>query len=183
MSKELHDETIDMFLKAANQRSGNNIDPDVQSGLGILFNLSGEYDKAVDCFEAALSIRPNDAQLWNRLGATLANGQRSEEAVFAYGQALSKSPGFVRARYNLGISCINLKSYNEAAQHFLTALNFQAAGRGLGSGLELSKQSAMSESIWSSLRLTLSLMERRDLYGLVDKRDLDLLSREFFKDH
>lgn len=110
----------------------------------MLFNLSGDFDKAVDCFNAAVSARPNDALLWNRyevcqkkhmddpshiyysrLGATLANGNRSEEAVSAYHTALRHSPGFIRCLYNLGISCINLKAYKEAAEHFLTALNFQ----------------------------------------------------------
>lgn len=52
-----------------------------------------------------------DARLWNRLGATLANGQKCEEAIEAYYNALQLCPGFVRARYNLGITCIHLNTY------------------------------------------------------------------------
>lgn len=47
-----------MYIKAA-QRQPLDVDYEVQCGLGILFNLSGEYGKATDCFRSALSVKPN----------------------------------------------------------------------------------------------------------------------------
>ncbi|XP_065349440.1 peroxisomal targeting signal 1 receptor isoform X3 [Cloeon dipterum] len=173
---DVHQEVHDLFLAAANRNPISDIDPDVQCGLGVLFNLSNEYDKAVDCFRAALEARPEDSRMWNRLGATLANGNRSEEAVDAYHRALELTPGFIRARYNVGITCVNLNAYKEAAEHFISALNIQASGKGVQGK---SSWRSMSESIWSSLRLVVGLMERKDLFTLVDNRDLAKLNEVF----
>lgn len=103
----------EIFLKAVRESASTatKIDPDLQCCLGVLFHLSAEYDKAADCFKTALQIKPNDHLLWNKLGATFANSNRNEEAIDAYYQALKLCPGFVRARYNLGIGCMNLGAY------------------------------------------------------------------------
>jgi len=175
VSSNFFNQVKEAYIKSA-RLLPSNLDPDVQCGLGVLFNLSGEYDKAVDCFKAALSARPDDALLWNRLGATLANGSRSEEAVSAYTRALELSPGFIRSRFNLGISCINLNAYQEAVEHFLVVLNLQNAGRGPKGE---TSRTAMSNNVWSSLRMALSLLNRQDLYDSVEAKDLPRLNREF----
>ncbi|KAK7016221.1 PEX5-related protein [Halocaridina rubra] len=174
--RELIQEVQDIYIAAANQRPSQNIDADVQCGLGVLFNLTGEYEKAVDCFQSALNARPKDAKLWNKLGATLANSERSEEAIEAYRNALEIAPGFIRCRYNLGISCINLGAHREAMEHFLEALNMQAAGRGPGG--EKSTR-AVSDNIWSTLRVCLSALSAVHLMDAVDKRDLTRLNAEY----
>ncbi|XP_044754764.1 peroxisomal targeting signal 1 receptor isoform X2 [Coccinella septempunctata] len=163
----------DIFIKAA-QRHPVNIDYEVQCALGVLFNLSGDFDKAVDCFKAALAVKPDDARLWNRLGATLANGSRSEEAVEAYHRALSLSPGFIRARYNVGITCINLNAYKQAAEHFLTALNQQARGEDITNS---GGKSQMSDTIWSTLKMCVTLMKRTDLKPAIEAKDLATLNK------
>ncbi|GLV46340.1 Peroxin 5 [Carabus blaptoides fortunei] len=175
LSQDQHKQVQDMFIRAA-QRNPIDIDYEVQCCLGVLFNLSGEYDKAVDCFKTALQIKPDDSRLWNRLGATLANGNRPEEAVDAYYNALRISPGFIRARYNVGITCINLGAHNEAAEHFLTALNQQAKGRDLSN---LQSSSQISDTIWSTLRMCVGLMNRPELKSFTDNKDLNALNKAF----
>ena len=54
-----HNVVTDAFLTVARtQHAQGVIDPDVQLALGVLFYTNGAYDRAKDCFEAALSVRP-----------------------------------------------------------------------------------------------------------------------------
>ncbi|KAH8281233.1 hypothetical protein KR018_000168, partial [Drosophila ironensis] len=175
-----------IYLEAVRQTPAE-VDADVQEALGVLYNLSGEFDKAVDCYRSALQVNPQNAKTWNRLGASLANGSRSVEAVEAYQQALQLQPGFIRVRYNVGVCCMNLKAYKEAVEHLLTALTMQAhtnAAHELQSAAReatSSGQNQMSESIWSTVKMVISLMGRTDLQTAVAERDLTALN-EAFKD-
>lgn len=61
-------------------------DADVHIVLGVLYNLSREYDRAIESFKTALELKPRDYSLWNKLGATQANSVQSADAILAYQQ-------------------------------------------------------------------------------------------------
>ena len=209
----LHEKVTNLFIQAAQlSPDGEHMDPDVQVGLGVLFYGDEEYEKAVDCFESALASTEagttNQRQqihlLWNRLGATLANSGRSEEAIAAYEKALTLNPNFVRARYNLGVSCINIGCYKEAAQHLLDALSMhryvETEGRervlevlgnikiddgnaerdGDMDRFERSVNMNLSTNLYDTLRRVFVQMERRDLADLlVPGMDIEVYRNEF----
>ena len=204
----LHEKVTNLFLEAAQLNpDGANVDVDVQVGLGVLFYGSEDFEKAVDCFTAALNSAHHGSMkqegeehlLWNRLGATLANSGRSEEAIEAYSRALELRPNFVRARYNLGVSCINLGVQEEAAVHLLGALSMHKVSEveGLQKAKELMRdgngndvvddatvqgllQANQSTNLYDTLRRVFTQMNRRDLAEMVGPdMNLDNFRREF----
>lgn len=212
--QHLHEKVTALFIRAAQlSPHGEAMDPDVQVGLGVLFYGAEQHTKAVDCFEAALasteagsSNHPTQAHLlWNRLGATLANSGRSEEAIAAYEKALRLNPNFVRARYNLGVSCINIGCFEEAAQHLLGALSMHrvveregmervkevmgdgagdsgGAGMGLVDDGEVQRLVGMNQStnLLETLRRVFSSLNRRDLAEKVEVgMDVEAFRGEF----
>lgn len=167
-----------LFLQAARQtNAAGRIDPEVQVGLGVLFYSNASYEQAKDCFETALQARPNDFLLWNRLGATLANGGKPEEAIQAYHKALELRPTFTRAIYNLSVSCLNLGAHHEAAEHLLAALSLQKStelpnvppemGGADREGAQMHTaalaEAQESSNLWSTLRRIFIAMDRFDL--------------------
>lgn len=194
----LQEKVTNLFIRAAQlSPQGEHMDPDVQVGLGVLFYGAEEYDKAVDCFSAALASNESGTSnqqeqvhlLWNRLGATLANSGRSEEAIEAYEKALVIRPNFVRARYNLGVSCINIGCYPEAAQHLLGALAMHQAVDRLENSPFADATNGTTDShithnqstnLFDTLRRVFNQMGRRDLSDMVvNGMDVEVFRKEF----
>ncbi|KAH8923822.1 TPR-like protein [Atractiella rhizophila] len=163
------DKLSELYIEAA-RRGGaaGTMDKLVQVGLGVLFYSNSDYQKAKDCFEAALAVDTQDYALWNRMGATLANGGEPELAIDAYRKALELRPTFTRAIYNLGVSCLNINCPHEAAEHLLAALELQKSDVAnsdvlKGKGSELLQIGDGSENLWATLRKAFLCMGRHDL--------------------
>jgi len=157
-------EVEDMLISAI--KSSHGIDPDVHSALGLLYNLSYEHPKAIECFRSALRERPDDYQLWNKLGASTANSidgkERAHEAIDAYFRALEKKPTYTRARANLGISYSAVRNFTEAAKCFLGALEINN-----------------TEHLWENLKKSFMDMNRPDLVAKIESHNVDVFRSEF----
>lgn len=168
------------FLRLANQLP--QVDPDVQLCLGLLFYANDDYDKTIECFKTALKVNPNDELMWNRLGAALANSNRSEESIKAYHRALQLKPSFVRARYNLAVSSMNIGCFKEAVEHLLTALKMHEVEgmTQVGKDKKSFNENYNNDNIIETLKRAFIAMKRNDLLGRVAPgMDLDQFRNEF----
>jgi peroxin-5 len=135
---------------------------DVLETLGVVCNVTREYEEGVQCLQAAANARPENYQLWNKLGATLANSNRSEEAQHAYHKALTIKPKYARSWLNLAISHSNLQNFDESARCYLQTLSLNPG----------------ATHVWSYLRIALTCSEKWDLLPIAASQDL-----ESFKQH
>lgn len=99
--------------------------------------------------------------MWNKLGATLANSGRSNEAISAYQEAINLKPNYMRAWTNMGISYANLGNYDASVENYVRAL---ALNRNAG-------------AVWGYLKTSISCADRTDLMSMAEKEDLDGLMK------
>lgn len=114
----LMDEVTQLMLAAAELCPD---DAEVHVSIGVLYNVSLDYASAQAHFLRALACPPAEENssayaTLNKLGATLANANRSDEAVGLYARALQQRPTYARGWLNLGISFANLNKHSEAAK-------------------------------------------------------------------
>jgi peroxin-5 len=151
----------------------------VHEALGVCYNVSQEYETAAGYFEGAIELLQqlqgtNDKAhnsnttllytLWNKLGATLANGGlSSERALECYVESLRFRPRYARAWLNMAISHSNLRNYEEAARCYLQALSLNPR----------------ATHCWSYLRIALTCLERWDLLPLAASQNLEEFHQHF----
>ncbi|KAL8147024.1 hypothetical protein AgCh_004658 [Apium graveolens] len=161
LSDSLHHADVARYFSDAAKISPE--DADLHAVLGVLYNLSREYDDAAESFVTALKLRPYDYSLWNKLGATQANSAQAADAILAYQHALDLKPNYVRAWANMGISYANQGMYEDSIRYYVRAL----------------AMNPKADNAWQYLRISLSCASRTDMMEACDSRNLEVLQKEF----
>jgi len=90
--------------------------------LGVASAAKGLPDEAIDHYEAALTLRPDMAEIYNNLGNAYDAKGMTGKAVEQYQTALRLRPDYAEAHYNLGMVYEARGLVNEARKEYQEAL-------------------------------------------------------------
>jgi tetratricopeptide (TPR) repeat protein len=85
---------------------------------GLLQSKRENYTKAIENFDKALDIDPNNALALNKKGLALYNLSKYQEAITWFDKVLEIDPGHVNALYNKGLALGSLSKFQAAITWF-----------------------------------------------------------------
>jgi tetratricopeptide (TPR) repeat protein len=120
---------IASFEAALAQLQGSTVSLDISIThfyRGNAYSLSSNYEGAIQAYDAALEIKPDDHIALNNKGHALDALGRYEEAIQAYDAALEIKPDDPEALYNKGNALYELGRYEEAIQAYDAVLKIKS---------------------------------------------------------
>lgn len=124
------DQPVDprMLLQEAMARHNlekNPADFEAQYNLAAMLQARGLPAEAIEHFQLAVRLRPENPTANNALGASLLGAGRSAEAVPYFLAALKAQPDYFDAHYNLANALASQEKYAEAIEHYRAAVHLR----------------------------------------------------------
>lgn len=85
---------------------------------GISYGKLGEYNKAIETFDEAIAINPDEKSAWYNKGIAFDRLGEYEKSIEAYNRAITIDPDFADAWNNKGIALSRLGKNDEAIEAF-----------------------------------------------------------------
>jgi len=113
LQAEQYDQAVDWIARAI-QREPKLI---FLTSLGTCLSKQGRREEALQVFDKAIQLKPDDANLWRDLGNALAELGRTAEAVLSFQHALKLNPQHWEAAHQCGILLHSLGRIEESLSH------------------------------------------------------------------
>lgn len=91
--------------------------------LGVIYQDSGQTDRAIESYQRAISINPVHAKVYNNLGKAYLSKGFVEKAIRYFKLELQVNPDNALAHFNLGVVYLEHDMPDEAGREFRTALS------------------------------------------------------------
>ncbi len=106
------------------------------NNLGNAYNGKEEYDKAIECYQKAISIKKDYHHAWNGLGNAYSDKEEYDKAIECYQKAISIKKDYHYAWNGLGYIYNNKEEYDKAIECCQKAISikkdYHHAWNGLG---------------------------------------------------
>jgi len=103
------------FQKASQYEPKNAI---IYYGLGIIFQIQNEQDKAIQVYRKAVEIQPTFASAYHNLGIAYYIKGKLDAAIAAYKEAIGKCPKIAEPHFALGVIYLRKKEARKALEYF-----------------------------------------------------------------
>ncbi|MFA4955392.1 MAG: tetratricopeptide repeat protein [Candidatus Methanoperedens sp.] len=90
---------------------------------GTEYDISGEYEKAIEAYNKAIAINPNDKEAWLFKGLAFGELDEYDKAIEAYNKAIDIDPNYAYAWNHKGTALTELGEYNKAIESFNKAID------------------------------------------------------------
>jgi tetratricopeptide (TPR) repeat protein len=89
---------------------------------GVAYRVKANYGAAIDDFNEAIRLVPDNANVFNNRGVAHRNMGDLDRAVADYDQAIRIKPDYVAAFYNRGLALTDKREYAKAISDFTAVL-------------------------------------------------------------
>ena len=110
--------------------TGKNITSKAWTDRGWTLGLLGKYQEAIDCFDKAIMINPENLKALRGKGSVLGRLEKYEEAIDCFDKAIMINPNDYGIRKSRGTAYYWLEKYEEAIDCFDKALEMDSTDEG-----------------------------------------------------
>jgi tetratricopeptide (TPR) repeat protein len=96
------------------------------TNLGSVYQKMGQFDKAMENFDKAITLDPNDNLAYINRGVIFDKAGQFDKAIESYGKAVQSNPGDYKAYFNRGLLFDRMGNIPEAIEDFQRATRLNA---------------------------------------------------------